>query len=200
MRSLFHTARNPSRVFVGVVWQLDYDSADTPRHYRDIEDEIRSRVGDSPADVAFATWWLKNTRHIEMSHLQATGPCWARHLAEGLWRGEAYHLQLDSHMRCRHNWDEYLVALHGVCVLRHGSCRPIITAYPLGYALPDIVPTDTRATVLVPQFFALWIVLIVSNKTSYCIKAPWKFDSDGMLRQKGRVLNYEARGKLNSSL
>ena len=153
IRSLFRTARNPSRVFVGVVWQLDYDSPDRPRHYHDITETIRCRSADSSADMAFADWWLQNTRHVEMSHLQATGPCWARHLAEGLWHGEAFLLQIDSHMRFRHNWDEYLIALHGICVRRHGSQRPIITAYPLGYSLPDVVPTDTRATLLVSSSF-----------------------------------------------
>lgn len=37
------------------------------------------------------------TDHV--SHKDATGPCWARHRAQQLYKKEKYYLSLDSHMR-----------------------------------------------------------------------------------------------------
>jgi [Skp1-protein]-hydroxyproline N-acetylglucosaminyltransferase len=79
----------------------------------------------------------------------STGPCWARHLCESLWQGENYILQIDSHMRFRCNWDSYLISAHNVCKYELGSQKPIITTYPIGYTLPNNVPNDIRATILV---------------------------------------------------
>jgi hypothetical protein len=95
-----------------------------------------------------------------------TGPCHARHLAQALRRGEDYVLNVDSHMRFRPGWDEYLVRR-----LEGGTARPgmsVLTAYPPGYDPPDGPGplAETRPTVL----------------------APWRFDGDGVLRQRGRLL------------
>ena len=95
------------------------------------------------------------------------GPCYARHLAQTLHRGEDYVLQIDSHMRFRPCWDEYLIQQ-----LSKTECpeKTVLTTYPPGYD-PPLGPgsmAETRATVLV----------------------PWKFE-DGILRQKGRLLAYD---------
>ncbi|KAL3895702.1 MAG: hypothetical protein SGARI_007371 [Bacillariaceae sp.] len=42
----------------------------------------------------------------------------------------------------------------------------MLTTYPVGYTLPNHIPKETRGTYLV----------------------PWKFDDEGMLRQRGRLL------------
>lgn len=39
-------------------------------------------------------------RQVVVPAAEATGPCKARALAQSLWDGEEYVLQLDSHMRC----------------------------------------------------------------------------------------------------
>ena len=94
------------------------------------------------------------------------GPCYARYLAQTLHRGEDYVLQIDSHMRFRQNWDEYLINQLNKC-----PKLAVLTTYPPGYELPHGpgVNSETRATVLV----------------------PWKFgEDDGMLRQKSRLLRH----------
>lgn len=50
-----------------------------------------------------------NTKIIRMSHLEARGPCWARYLIQQEWKSEQYYLQIDSHTRFVHHWDEKLV-------------------------------------------------------------------------------------------
>jgi hypothetical protein len=46
---------------------------------------------------------------------EATGPCFARHVTQSLYRGEDYFLSLDSHMRMVQNWDELLIEELSLC-------------------------------------------------------------------------------------
>mmetsp|Transcript_34577 Transcript_34577/g.58672 ORF Transcript_34577/g.58672 Transcript_34577/m.58672 type:complete len:288 (+) Transcript_34577:340-1203(+) len=97
------------------------------------------------------------------------GPCYARHLCQTLHRDEDYVLQIDSHMRFRPNWDEYLIQQLNKTICPYKS---LLTAYPPGYEPPNGPGpnAETRTTILV----------------------PWKFgQNDGMLRQKGRLLRPE---------
>ncbi|KAL3902970.1 MAG: hypothetical protein SGARI_005588 [Bacillariaceae sp.] len=95
------------------------------------------------------------------------GPCYARGLAQTLHRGEDYVLQIDSHMRFRRNWDEYLIQQCNSIKEQTSNKKVMLTTYPVGYTLPNNIPKDeTRGTYLV----------------------PWKFDDNGMLRQRGRLL------------
>jgi len=93
-----------------------------------------------------------------MDYRHATGPCYARYLAQSLHRGEKYVLQIDAHIRFRMNWDSFLI--RQLNKTKHPE-KSVLTAYPPGYD-----STEIRATILVPS----------------------KFGNDGMLRQKGRLL------------
>jgi [Skp1-protein]-hydroxyproline N-acetylglucosaminyltransferase len=145
LKNMYQTASVPERVRVGVVWQ--HDAASWMSSYRcDDDDNSELSIGK---EIDFNSWYGENVLHVEMHYSQATGPCFARHLAESLWRGEEYFLQIDSHMRFRQNWDAYLIRMHFVCIDELKSNRPILTTYPLGYTLPNAVPEDTSATLLV---------------------------------------------------
>lgn len=158
VHNLFHAAARPERVFVGIVWQGD---AIEDAHCFDRQPHD-SRIGPG------YDWDLDGRSHIRLLRLplaDAAGVCFARHLVQQQYRGEDYWLQVDSHMRFRGNWDEYLV--QELERLRDsGVSRPVLTTYPLGYHLPDSVPADTRPTLLKPQ----------------------RFDEDGMLRQAAEPL------------
>jgi len=101
----------------------------------------------------------KQLRTIIMDYRHATGPCYARWLGQSLHRGEKYVLQIDAHMRFRMNWDTFMISQ--LNKTKHPD-KSVLTAYPPGYDSLE----ETRATILVPS----------------------KFDNDGMLRQKGRLL------------
>jgi hypothetical protein len=147
LHSLFATARHPERVSVGLVWQGD------------ASDETRCFA--RPLDPR----WAKRVRTLRMDHREAAGPCWARHLAQALWQGERFLLQIDSHMRFRPNWDAYLVAALTRGGLPDEGRRAVLTTYPIGYELlppgsdPGAgtglggarVPTDVRPTLLCPS-------------------------------------------------
>ena len=95
-------------------------------------------------------------------HSFCRGPCWARCEAQRLWRGEEYHLAIDSHMRFVQNWDTLLLSLLASCPTQ----KAVLTSYPPPYELPDKLCDDKRP----PLFVAT------------------SFDSDGMLRLSGRTL------------
>ncbi|ETV83019.1 hypothetical protein, variant 2 [Aphanomyces astaci] len=140
---LFATAAAPSRVFVGLCLQHEQD------------DQSMDMYGE-------------HVRIKRMRPADATGPCLARWETQQLWKGEAFYLQIDSHMRFRRGWDVYLIDQLRRCS-NSPQGRPrkaILTTYPLGYTLPNEIPNDTRPTLL-------------------CASA---FDSHGMLRQCGKVL------------
>lgn len=141
LHSLFSAARHPERVFVGLVWQGDGR-----------DDDARC-LGARPLPPR----WAQQVRTLRMDHREAAGPCWARHLAQALWQGERFLLQIDSHMRLRPNWDAYLIR-----TLTGGGCGPdrgrraVLTTYPIGYELIDNdgamrMPMDARPTLLCPS-------------------------------------------------
>ena len=147
--SLFANARHPDRVFVGAVIQND------------------------PSDEGLTMKYANHAhvRSLELAARHALGPCYARSLAQSLHRGEQFVLQIDSHMRFRQNWDDYLIGLWKQTNHDNGNHNKVVlTAYAVGYELPNKIPHEERGTLLV----------------------PWKFDENGMLRQRGRLLKKDA--------
>lgn len=82
-------ARAPERLRFGICWQDDADQA---------IDLLRFR-----SDSRF--------RFIDRTVAESQGGPWARNLAQSLWRGEAYTLQVDSHMKFEPDWDARLVEM-----------------------------------------------------------------------------------------
>lgn len=105
---LFNKAKYPGRVFIGICQQNapeDNDCLNTP----------------------MAKIFQSNIRILRLSHFEAKGPMYARHLIEKeLYQDEMFYLQLDSHMLLTPNWDEE-------CILQLAMCpsdKPILTTYP----------------------------------------------------------------------
>jgi hypothetical protein len=177
--SLFENALYPHRISVGIVLQLLKTTARQEGGGdftvgSGYDEQIWQSVIDadrvSPSNSR--PWKAHQVRCIRMDARDAMGPCYARGLCQTLYRREDYAMQIDSHMRFRKNWDEYLIQTWQACCRqreRDGvllSERVLLTTYPVGYTLPNNIPSETRGTYLV----------------------PWKFDSHGILRQRGRLL------------
>ena len=161
---LYHQSSNPEDVYVGVVLQCDRSTDD---FCFEIEKNMNSNTNPAESS-ALQKWWKTHVRTVEMHYRQAKGPCWARHLVGGLWQGETFYLQIDSHMRFRYGWDKYCTGLLRELRASGRSSKPVLSTYPLGYSLPDNVPKDTRPTLLLPS----------------------KFDNNGILRQEGKVVKF----------
>jgi [Skp1-protein]-hydroxyproline N-acetylglucosaminyltransferase len=151
IRHLMATARHPDRVFVGLVLQV------APNDSYDQQEVVAGLPTTEP-------WYDSHVRCLTLDARHSTGPCPARALCQMLHRGEDYVLQIDSHMRFRENWDVYLIEQLLRCPGGSGNNKNILTAYPVGYQLHNIIPNETRGTLLIPD----------------------KFGSEGMLRQRGR--------------
>ena len=101
---------------------------------------------------------------VTIMHLdaqRARGPCWARHMGYKLWSGEAYVLQIDSHMRFADGWDRLLLDQLAMCP----SAKPLLTTYPCGYEPPNRLMS-----------------------TASCFLAAKAFSSSGVLSQQGIIM------------
>lgn len=72
-------------------------------------------------------------REIHIPWQEATGPCKARHLAQQLWSGEEYYLQIDSHMRFVPGWDIKLKKMLCQAELMSVHGKAVVSSYPPAY-------------------------------------------------------------------
>lgn len=89
LRDALEQARFPENLRFGICWQSD------PVQRIDLERFRR--------DARF--------RLIDTTTAESRGGPWARNLAQSLWRGEPYTLQIDSHMKFEPEWDWKLVQM-----------------------------------------------------------------------------------------
>jgi [Skp1-protein]-hydroxyproline N-acetylglucosaminyltransferase len=98
LEELYTKARDPNKIFVGLVQQNKLKSED-------------------------CTYYNANVRNMSISYRKAKGPCYARYLASSLYTGEQYFFQIDSHTRFEQGWDtdlrRYISALPKMCILSH---------------------------------------------------------------------------------
>lgn len=93
VKDMIAKAKRPEMVFVGVVQQNKYDSTDAQVHEREDCTGV-----DHP-----------NVRVTNLNYTEARGPCYARYLSSGLYQGETFFLQIDSHTTFVQDWDDKLV-------------------------------------------------------------------------------------------
>ena len=123
LTDLFSKAKDPAKIFVGVVWQHA-----NPGDGDIFENEVRYHSLDDVPEALH-----KQIRQIHVHYKDAEGPVYARHLAQRLYQDEEYYLQIDSHTRFVQDWDEKLLRMLNRCP----SEKPMLTSYPLGYKLRD---------------------------------------------------------------
>ena len=128
VKELFESAKDPERIFVGIVWQGDKDE---DRHCFEV-----------PAPRP------KQVRLLEVDWRQSRGTCWAKAQKRELWRDEEYLFQIDSHMRFEPGWDEALLSMHRACP----SPKAVLTTYPAGYAPPRHIPHRVTHRLLAKEF------------------------------------------------
>jgi len=78
-----------------------------------------------------------NLRAKFFHYKDSKGTCWARSIAQSLYRGEEFSLQIDSHMRFVKDWDVELISMWKSL----NDPKALLTAYP-GKYYPD-QPEDT---------------------------------------------------------
>ncbi|GLC55882.1 hypothetical protein PLESTB_001039600 [Pleodorina starrii] len=156
LHSLFSRAHHPERVRVGVVWQID------PATEAAFAGLAGSRAHPE---------WLKQVKQVILPYGDAEGPCKARALAQALWSGEEYVLQIDSHMRMVSGWDTLCVRQLAAAEAASPTGKAVLSTYPLGYS-------GSGAAASVPDE-------ATAPATLLCAKG---FEQDGFLRTVGRTL------------
>ena len=67
-------------------------------------------------------------RYLRISPEQSRGCCWARNVAQSMYEGEEFFLQIDSHMGFDPGWDVWLIERLQHLMQYHD--KPILTLYP----------------------------------------------------------------------
>ncbi|KAK3260901.1 hypothetical protein CYMTET_30163, partial [Cymbomonas tetramitiformis] len=104
-------------------------------------------------------------------------PCKARHLAQALWAGEPFYMQIDAHMRFVPGWDTLL--RDWLAVAERDSPKAVISTYPPGYE-------GTGAKTVIPE---------CRLPTLLCAA---EFGKEGLLRFRARKLRQAATAPVPS--
>jgi len=176
MQSLLAAASRPELIRFGIVWQgpgrgLDDQDMTVLRELWNVsvQSERQDEELQLPTGIKMPVWDMMEgrIRSIHMAPEEARGPCWARYLAQLLWRGEDLYLQLDSHMRFVPGWDDKAREELAWCTSH--SDKPVICTYGPGYRLGmpyNEIPPGRQAS----------------------MNCANTFDSDGLLLIKAREL------------
>jgi len=110
--------KTEARIFVAIA---SYADPELPRTLQDCID-----MAHRPEQLSFGLCWQQDPedpidihrfrgdpriRIIDRTVRESRGGPWARNLAQSLWRGEPYTLQVDSHMKFEPDWDSRLIEM-----------------------------------------------------------------------------------------
>ncbi|WP_122982721.1 GlcNAc-transferase family protein [Methylobacterium indicum] len=126
---LFAKADRPERVTVGLIRQMDL-----------VEDLAHLAGPAIPAD---------RVREMRFDWRESRGVCWARFLAQSLWRGEAYVLQIDAHMMFAAGWDTKLIEDLERCPGK----KSLISFGSPPYLSPGDILSDLYPGIVIPGTF-----------------------------------------------
>ena len=108
---LFKKAKNPRRVFAGVAEQnSDDDAGCMPPSFQQCVAQRAASGKDGVNDDGFCP--TDNVRIREITQEEAKGPCFGRHVAMLMYRGEKYFMLIDSHNVFLRHWDSNIIRQH----------------------------------------------------------------------------------------
>lgn len=92
----------------------------------------------------------KRVRYVHVYPQDTLGVSWARNLAFSFYDGEAFLLQIDSHMCFEPGWDTTLRRQHQQLLAR--SAKPVLSSYPYRFdlvnGLPHYTPSEGKTTLV----------------------------------------------------
>jgi Glycosyltransferase (GlcNAc) len=145
LQSLFSSAKNPHKVFVGVVvnncWNDCYGAVKVVGKDKMGKDQLQNV--DGVADVNHIESFCSNdsslfakycdagqVRVLYVNETEALGPAVARYYSSKLWGGETFYVQIDSHLHFATHWDElYIQDIR----LAKSYPKAILSTYPPGF-------------------------------------------------------------------
>jgi len=106
--SLVENADQPQNLHIGVVQQC----------------QSRERIS-FPQNSHISEVWMPSK--------EARGAGYARSVAQSMYRGEDFFMQVDSHTRVDRGWDTKLKQMHGLAQQRAGTDKIILSQFPKAY-------------------------------------------------------------------
>jgi hypothetical protein len=157
VRDCLDKAQHPERLRFGICWQH------TP-------------------DETLPEWMAaEQFRIIDVDAGASGGANWARAQVQGLWQGEEWYLQLDSHHRFSRDWDAFLLEE----IARTGSDRPVLTTYGPPYLPGDEDQFDEPMSMAFREFtpdgLAMFIPAVVPGWQERTSPRPARFASAHLL-------------------
>jgi hypothetical protein len=134
-----------STIFVAIACYLDYeikhtilDCINKAKHPENLRFGVCLQYDENEKTNEHVLDFLESKLPIKVlkyPYTESQGGCWARNLAQSLYNGETYHLQVDSHTRFIQNWDEIVV--NDYTELKKTVDKPLISFLPPSYSRMD---------------------------------------------------------------
>jgi len=176
INSLFHHAKYPSNIYVGICQQ---NKTELKEEDCVVVDSSFNHFGN-------------NIRLLTVSYQEAKGPTYARFLCSLLYKGEDFFLQIDSHSLFVQDWDQKCIEMI-IQLEKQGVKKPILSHYPASF---DHYKENPSKTSMVPHIIHTFVNPqgIISFKGALMKKpksSPTKtyYIAGGFLFSRGMLLN-----------
>lgn len=114
IKDCIHNAKYPENLTFGICWQHDET------------ENLNDYLNDPRFNI------------IDVPYKDSKGCCWARSKTQQAYNRETYTMQIDSHMRFQHHWDELCINMIKD-LQQQGYKKPMLTGYPPSF-FPDKDP------------------------------------------------------------
>jgi len=111
-----HRAKHPENLYFSVCLQYDENEGTNESCIDDLVQKYNIKV-------------------VKYHYIQSEGGCWARNQAQLAYNNEKFSLQVDSHTRFIHNWDE--IVINDYNELKKTISKPLISFLPPSYSRMD---------------------------------------------------------------
>lgn len=132
-------------IFVAIASYLDYEikhtilnCIDKAKHPENLRFGVCLQYDENEGTNKHVLDFLESKLPIEVlkyHYTESQGGCWARNRAQALYKGEKYHLQVDSHTRFIQNWDE--IVINDFNELKKTVDKPVLSFLPPSYSRMD---------------------------------------------------------------
>jgi len=144
LKSMFESAANPERLFVGLVMQncnkdCKTGVIDKRGTIKDAGPDMDCYKEFCESEVGRSSCENQQVRLLSINETESLGPAQARYFATKLWQGEQWFFQIDSHCTFSDGWDKELLQEYFNCPT--SNPKRVLTHYPPS---PDV--TDWKSS------------------------------------------------------
>jgi hypothetical protein len=134
-----------SKIFIAIASYLDYeikhtilDCINKAKHPENLHFGVCLQYDENEKTNEHVLDFLESklpVKVLKYHYTESGGGCWARNLAQSLYNGEEYSLQVDSHTRFIQNWDE--IVINDYNELKKTVNKPLLSFLPPSYSRRD---------------------------------------------------------------